>query len=425
MKKLLFACASLALVSFFAVSCGSDEPDSPKDKVSIALAPNEVSIAVGQESAPISVAVTPEARKGDIVWEVADKTIATFDAASLKVTGVKEGATMLTAKIMDKKGNEEAKAQVNIKVTAKGKEPEKITLSITPASLTLAPEETTTITVNVQPENAEYTEIKVLTSNPEVATITAKAGQKNVFDVKGIATGEATLTASIGEASATCAVKVHVALKGKLVNGFYFTDQLQPFDLTDITAAEESMGRKICNTEKNVYTFWPEPMPSTKDPIFALMYYTDNSATYGTSNFMGQVTEGVMAYFDKDWGNGIDLSKPLVINPNDMAQFSENEAAYMIFVMDLFGLDHKKQKFYRTTMGDGTRCIAITVEPLMPKHFLLFNQFDLNGENALDIVLMSQKSFFSESASHNGVGAIKMKAAYEQCILSSFDMRLR
>ena len=61
----------------------------------------------------------------------------------------------------------------------------------------------------------------------------------------------------------------------------------------------------------------------------------------------------------------------------------------------------------------------------MPKHFLLFNQFDLNGENALDIVLMSQKSFFSESASYNGAGAIKMKAAYEQCILSSFDMRLR
>ena len=75
MKKLLFACASLALVSFFAVSCGSDEPDLPKDKVSIALAPNEVSIAVGQESAPISVAVAPEARKGDIVWEVADKRL--------------------------------------------------------------------------------------------------------------------------------------------------------------------------------------------------------------------------------------------------------------------------------------------------------------------------------------------------------------
>ena len=72
---------------------------------------------------------------------------------------------------------------------------------VEPETLTLAPGETFSLTVTVQPEDADYV-LDFSSNNEDVATVSAEG------EIAAVAEGEAVITVKAGNFSATCTVTV-------------------------------------------------------------------------------------------------------------------------------------------------------------------------------------------------------------------------
>ena len=151
----------------------------------------------------LTATVTPaNATNKSVTWSSSNTAVATVDANG-KITAVAAGTATITAKTAD------GRKTATCTVTVKPVEVTSITLNKT--SLTLAKNGTETLTATIAPSNATDKTVTWSSSNTAVATVVNGK-------VTAVGGGSATITASAGGKSATCAVTVTVAVTGVSLN---------------------------------------------------------------------------------------------------------------------------------------------------------------------------------------------------------------
>ncbi len=158
----------------------------------ITLDKTEATISVG-ESTQLVASVEPEnVTDKTIVWTSSDETVATV-AEDGTVTAVAVGTATITATC--------GEASATCKVTVNPVTASAITLNV--EDMTLLVGASDKLTVTIEPENTTDPTVTWTSSDEEVATV-AEDGT-----VTAVAVGTATITATCGEASATCNVTVN------------------------------------------------------------------------------------------------------------------------------------------------------------------------------------------------------------------------
>ena len=164
------------------------------DAVSIAeisLDKTSVTLKAG-ESTTLTATVSPSnATDKTVTWSSSNTGVATVSGG--KVTAVSEGSATITAKAGDKTASCSVKVDKNVIVVSE--------ISLSRSSITLKTGESATLSATVSPSNATDKNVTWSSSDTSVATVS---------DGKVSATGEgsATITATAGDKSATCTVKV-------------------------------------------------------------------------------------------------------------------------------------------------------------------------------------------------------------------------
>lgn len=175
----------------FTASCAVTVVAKTVDVSSVTLSKSELTLTEG-ESETITATVKPDdATDKTVSWSSSDPAVATVDGG--KITAVKEGTATITAKAGDKTAT--CKVTVEKKVIAV----ESVELDKTELELTEGG--SATLVATVKPDNATDKTVTWTSSDPEVATVDGGV----VTAVKG---GTATITASAGDKTATCAVTV-------------------------------------------------------------------------------------------------------------------------------------------------------------------------------------------------------------------------
>ena len=160
---------------------------------SVTLNKTELTLKEG-ESETLTATVKPDnATDKTVTWSTSDASIATVDANG-KVTAVKEGTATITAKAGDKSATCKVTVSKNVIAVTE------VTLNKT--ELTLKEGESETLTATVKPDNATDKTVTWSTSDASIATVDANG------KVTAIKEGTATITAKVGDKSATCKVTV-------------------------------------------------------------------------------------------------------------------------------------------------------------------------------------------------------------------------
>lgn len=410
-----------------AVSCKEDN-NKPDTGISIKFAPTELSLMEGAISDPIAVTVVPENRASELKWFVSDQTIADIDVNTLKVKALKEGTCTITAKLFD--ANNKAEATADLKVTvAPNVNNEVANVTIKPEKVVLAPQETKDITINILPEGAKHGDIVVASTNDEIAKVTNK--KDNVFTITANAVGKVTVTATVGDKAGKCEVEVKeggAELKGKIVKDFYFWDLATDFDLADIKKAEEKIGREQDGNpaqEGNYLSYYFHFLnPSSSDAFILGDFHIDCSVDKGTQNWRGHQIQIAMMNYDKNYGDGIDLTQPLVFGTG--SKLTDSEKAYLIFSGDYFGADITNETIARVTMkGEhgAEEKVMFRTEPSFNKHWIILTGvFEASGKNILQMLYLPDMAFETSSASvrsNGGIPTYRLKASYEYVLFSN------
>lgn len=190
--KLMFLAIPLGMI---ACSDSEDEPETPNVEVtSVTVSPESINMVIG-DTERLTLTILPEnASVKSGTWASSDEAVATVSQNGT-VTAVAEGTAVITVTAGSKS------ATCNVTVTAERIEIESIEIS--PAEVTLTQiGETAQLTVKIMPEDATYTDMTWTSSDESIATVT----QEGL--VTAVAEGNATLTVSVGEISATCSVTV-------------------------------------------------------------------------------------------------------------------------------------------------------------------------------------------------------------------------
>ena len=174
------------------------------------------------ETITLTATVLPEnADDKTVTWTTSDETVATVEDGV--VTGVKAGTAVITAT------SGSASASCTVTVVHIPVPVESVTLNET--ALTLVLDQEVQLTATVNPENADDPTVTWSSSNPEVATV-SESGL-----VKVVGEGEAVITATAGEQSATCAISVpHVDVLVESVTLDKTSATLLPNDTLQLTA---------------------------------------------------------------------------------------------------------------------------------------------------------------------------------------------
>ena len=199
MKKYLSALAALALLFACAPEEATTGTDTPGDNTGgntgaavveltgIALSEHDITLEKGANKVLV-VTFTPEnATNKNVTWVSSDPSIATV------TDGIVVGVAPGTTEVVAKSGSLTDKCTVTVLLHATS-----ISLDLT--ELTLAPEETATLTVTVLPANTTDA-LEWSSSDESIATVS-----DGIVTAK--AEGEAIITAKAGEQSATCKVTV-------------------------------------------------------------------------------------------------------------------------------------------------------------------------------------------------------------------------
>ena len=182
MKKYLSALAALALL----FAC-TPEGATVVELTGIALSEHDITFEVGDNKVLV-VTFTPEnATNKDVTWVSSAPSIATV------TDGIVVALAPGTTEVVAKSGSLTDKCTVTVLLHA-------ISISLDLTELTLAPEETATLTATVLPANTTDA-LEWSSSDEAVATVADGL-------VTAKAEGEATITAKAGEQSATCKVTV-------------------------------------------------------------------------------------------------------------------------------------------------------------------------------------------------------------------------
>ena len=153
----------------------------------IALTEHEITLEKGGNKV-LEVKFTPEnATNKTLTWVSSNTSIVTV------TDGIVVGVGAGTTEIIVKSGNFTDKCQVTVVISA-------TSVSLDQTELTLAPGETATLKATVLPEDSTD-EVEWSSSDETIATV--KDGE-----VTAASEGEATITAKVGDKTATCSVKV-------------------------------------------------------------------------------------------------------------------------------------------------------------------------------------------------------------------------
>lgn len=227
-------------------SNGSIEPEVKVESITISQTTAQLKVG---ESLTLSATVLPEdATNTPITWISSNTEIATVDTEG-NVTAIALGEATITATCG------EATATCTISVVATPVE--SITLSQTSARLKVG--ESLTLSATVLPEDATDTTITWTSSDPEIASV------DNEGNVTATALGEATITATCGEVTATCSLSVvstpvesitlsQTSVQLKIGESATLSATVLPEDATDKTVTWTSSNTEIAtvDTDGNV-----------------------------------------------------------------------------------------------------------------------------------------------------------------------------
>lgn len=157
---------------------------------SIELSKTKLYLNIGESETLVATIKPDDATDKSIVWTSSDDTIATVDDNG-KVTAIKEGKATIKAKA----GEKEAECSVSVGIAVTG-------IKLDNTSLEIRVDDTATLTATVSPDNATDKTVTWTSSDATVASVDESG------TVKAIKVGTATITATAGEKSATCAVTV-------------------------------------------------------------------------------------------------------------------------------------------------------------------------------------------------------------------------
>ena len=200
----------------------------------------------------LTATVAPEnATDKTVTWSTSNAEIATV--ADGKVTAVKEGEAVITAKAGEK--------QATCKVTVKKATVAVESVTLNKTELTLEPDGTETLIATIKPDNATDKTVTWSTSNAEIA---------NVADgkVTAVKEGEAIITAKAGEKQATCKVTVK---KGVVA-------------VTSVTLNKDKLDLKKGEDETLVATVAPD------DATDKTVTWSSSDATIASVDQTGKVT---------------------------------------------------------------------------------------------------------------------------------------
>ena len=158
-----------------------------KTTQSITLDKTEETLEIGESFTLTATINPPDAEDGKVEWSSDSDCVSVKDGV---VTAVKKGEATVTASV--------GAVSATCKVTVIGKTVKSITLDKT--ELTIEKGQEAKLTVTIHPADAEYTEI-LWTSSSDNVTVSDGT-------VVGEEIGSATVTASVGEISASCEVTV-------------------------------------------------------------------------------------------------------------------------------------------------------------------------------------------------------------------------
>ena len=158
---------------------------------SVTLNKTELTLEPSGTETLIATVKPDNATDKSVTWTTSNAEIATV--ADGKVTAVKEGEAIITAKAGDK--------QATCKVTVKKSAVPVQSVTLDRTSVTLEEGQTTTLTATISPNDADEQTVTWATSNAAVATVANGV-------VTAVVEGTATITASVGGKSATCVVTV-------------------------------------------------------------------------------------------------------------------------------------------------------------------------------------------------------------------------
>lgn len=188
-------------------ACSSDEPDDPgKDPSEVAVesvtvTPATTTLETGQ-NLKLQVKVAPADAPQSVTWTTSDKAVADVDAEG-NVTAVAEGTATITAKA----GTKTATCVVTVTAV-----PVPVTLTLETEQLDLFVDESKTLAYTVDPAD---TKVVWSTSDDRIVTVDENG------TIYGVARGSAVITATAGDATATCNVRV---VRPMQVGDFYYAD---------------------------------------------------------------------------------------------------------------------------------------------------------------------------------------------------------
>lgn len=166
----------------------------------ITLDQSSISLTPG-ESAQLTATVEPsDATDGSVTWSSSDENVATVDNTG-KVTAVGKGEANITATTTDQGLSATCKVTVTIPVTG---------ITCDQESVSLLDGATVKLNFTVLPEDASNKNIKIVSSDPSVATVDGDG------TVKGIKTGTAVITATTEDGEYSARVNVRVFFSSNL-----------------------------------------------------------------------------------------------------------------------------------------------------------------------------------------------------------------
>ncbi len=167
----------------------------------ITLDQSTISLTPG-ESARLTATVVPsDATDGSVIWSSSDDNVATVDETG-KVTAIGKGEATITATTADQGLSATCKVVVTVPVTG---------ITCDQKDVTLLDGATVKLNFTVLPEDASNKNIKIVSSDPSVATV------ENDGTVKGIKTGTAVITATTEDGEYSVSVNVRVFFSSNLV----------------------------------------------------------------------------------------------------------------------------------------------------------------------------------------------------------------
>ena len=213
---------------------------------SISLDQDSITLEEEQSVTLVATVKPDDATDKTVTWSSSDNQIATVDESG-KVTAVKEGSAIITAKAGDK--------TATCSITVKKKYIAVSSVTLNQTELALIKGQSETLTATVKPDDATDKRVTWSSSNTSVATVDQDG------KVTAVGGGSAIITAKVGDKQATCAVTVTVPVSSVTLNktslalikgqSETLTATVKPDDATDKKVTWSSSNTSIATVDQN------------------------------------------------------------------------------------------------------------------------------------------------------------------------------